>query len=582
MINYGFNIKVGGNATATMKKLVALSKQLDTAFKKYSTSTVKSTDNIAKAMQRVSGVFSKQVNSMQKDLAKLDRSMSRINNRFVSINETLRQRPALSAALSGNVFGGFRSGVLGRLTAGFGAYELGRGVLNAGMSEEDMIARLTFALKDKDKAIAMNQQLTEFGRKAPIPIRSIREQAALLAPVFKDETMKYFRMLGDVVAGSGGDFGNIAYNFAQIKSMGRTYGIDLRQFAMQNIPIWEELAKVIGVTTDEVQLLSSSGKITFDIVEKAFENMTKEGGVYFEGAIAKANTFKGVWQIIANKLEDIFVKLFKKIRPLLKQFSDWVEKMIDSFDEWWPKVEVFGKMAIKIGVATAAFRVLNGVIQGCNSAIKILTSTSKLNPIILGLGSVVALMETVKNLRAQLFIGSGQVDEKANEYAGKYTPEQLQYEKTAAEGELAELEKIEKHVPGFLQGAFNKYYVSTGNRLDALNKAYKIKVPEIPKVSADKTEGTANTQEAEEWEKKMAKLREELRKELDKLNKTTSSGSFHGNGISGVSGKLVNFNITAPIVQINGDATDHKYTPEEMARIAADEFLLILKQVHVD
>ena len=36
-------------------------------------------------------------------------------------------------------------------------------------------------------------------------------------------------MLGDVVSGSGGDFGNIAYNFAQIKSMGRTYGIDLRR-----------------------------------------------------------------------------------------------------------------------------------------------------------------------------------------------------------------------------------------------------------------------------------------------------------------------------------------------------------------
>ena len=44
----------------------------------------------------------------------------------------------------------------------------------------------------------MNNELKAFARRAPIPIQDMRQQAAMLAPVFGDQTMKYFKMLGDV------------------------------------------------------------------------------------------------------------------------------------------------------------------------------------------------------------------------------------------------------------------------------------------------------------------------------------------------------------------------------------------------
>lgn len=57
--------------------------------------------------------------------------------------------------------------------------------------------------------------------------------------------------------------------------------MDIRQFAGRGIPIYEELAKVLGVTKDEVSNLVTEGKVGFAEVEKAFQNMTGKAGTYY-------------------------------------------------------------------------------------------------------------------------------------------------------------------------------------------------------------------------------------------------------------------------------------------------------------
>lgn len=154
---------------------------------------------------------------------------------------------------------------------------------------------------------------------------------------------------------------------------------------MQNIPIWQELAKVLNVPVEKMEEISTSGKITFDVVAKAFENMTKEGGIYFGAMEARAHTFRGQWQIIGNKMQEIWVKFFEKARPYLQQFSDWVEKTIESFDEWWPKLQFWGKLAIKIGAVVLAFKTLAEAIGIAKMAMTAFTVAANLNPVILAL-----------------------------------------------------------------------------------------------------------------------------------------------------------------------------------------------------
>ena len=370
MIDYGVKINVGGNAPTVMGQLFTISQKLDAIMQKLNSMSSKLGDT-----------FRRTGTSAQQATQKAESGFKRVST---AIGDARQKLDKLNFG-----FHGLGSKLAG-LGLSIGAVDIGRRIINAGGNEEDILARLEFALKDRGKAIAMNSELKAFARRTPIPIQDMRQQAAMLAPVFGDQTMKYFKMLGDVVSGSGGDFGNIAYNFAQIKSMGRTYGIDLRQFAMQNIPIWQELAKVLNVPVEKMEEISTSGKITFDVVAKAFENMTKEGGIYFGAMEARAHTFRGQWQIIGNKMQEIWVKFFEKARPYLQQFSDWVEKQIESFDEWWPKLQFWGELAVKIGAVVLAFKTLAGVIGIAKIAMTAFTVAANLNPIILALGTVAA------------------------------------------------------------------------------------------------------------------------------------------------------------------------------------------------
>ena len=302
MIDYGVKINVGGNAATVMGQLFTISQKLDAIMQKLNSMSSKLGDTY-----RRTGTYAQQATQ------KAESGFKRVST---AIGDARQKLDKLNFG-----FHGLGSKLAG-LGLSIGAVDIGRRIINAGGTEEDALARLRFALKDEGKARAMLGDLKQMGRTMPIAISDIYKQAGFLAPVFKENTQKYLKMFADVVAGSGGDFGNIAFNFAQIKQLGRSQGIDLKQFAYQNIPIFEELSKLIGKSTEEILKMSTEGKISFDIVAKAFENMTKEGGIYFGAVEARAKTFRGQWQIIANKLEEIWVKFFEKARPYLQQFSD--------------------------------------------------------------------------------------------------------------------------------------------------------------------------------------------------------------------------------------------------------------------
>ena len=92
------------------------------------------------------------------------------------------------------------------------------------------------------------------------------------------------KLLGDLALGDNEKLQRFAVNLGQISSIGRAYTVDLKQFAMAGIPIFEALAKVMGTSTAEVLRLAEQGKVTYPIVIKAINELTKEGASFFNGA----------------------------------------------------------------------------------------------------------------------------------------------------------------------------------------------------------------------------------------------------------------------------------------------------------
>lgn len=547
MIDYGVKINVGGNAPTVMGQLFTISQKLDAIMQKLNSMSSKLGDTY-----RRTGTYAQQATQ------KAESGFKRVST---AIGDARQKLDRLNSG-----FHGLGSKLAG-LGLSIGSVDIGRRIINAGGNEEDILARLEFALKDRGKAIAMNNELKAFARRAPIPIQDMRQQAAMLAPVFGDQTMKYFKMLGDVVSGSGGDFGNIAYNFAQIKSMGRTYGIDLRQFAMQNIPIWQELAKVLNVPVEKMEEISTSGKITFDVVAKAFENMTKEGGIYFGAMEARAHTFRGQWQIIGNKMQEIWVKFFEKARPYLQQFSDWVEKQIENFDELWPKIKLAGEL-----IATYfSVKVLANFISSLNTIRKTLVAISsiKLTGVLTQFGTIGGILKGIGGPLAAILAFFGLINYGHGNASGQgYQAMSLEELKAERERLIALRDKpvakdlqnvTDEEFANIHRNATNKTSSDTSSKIDEIERVIKQK--EAFSAFRDSTSGVNSAMGG-----------------ISDINTDLSPRGVSGNG--GIKNFQITFN--SPVVQIDDKHVEgEKYTPEQLGQTAAKEFVNILTQIAV-
>lgn len=547
MIDYGVKINVGGNAPTVMGQLFTISQKLDAIMQKLNSMSSKLGDT-----------FRRTGTSAQQATQKAESGFKRVST---AIGDARQKLDRLNFG-----FRGLGSRLAG-LGLSIGAVDIGRRIINAGGNEEDILARLEFALKDRGKAIAMNNELKAFARRTPIPIQDMRQQAAMLAPVFGDQTMKYFKMLGDVVSGSGGDFGNIAYNFAQIKSMGRTYGIDLRQFAMQNIPIWQELAKVLNVPVEKMEEISTSGKITFDVVAKAFENMTKEGGIYFGAMEARSHTFRGQWQIIGNKMQEIWVKFFEKARPYLQQFSDWVEKQIENFDELWPKIKLAGEL-----IATYfSVRVLANFISGLNTIRKTLVAISsiKLTGVLTQFGTIGSILKGIGGPLAAILAFFGLINYGHGNASGQgYQAMSLEELKAERERLIALRDKpAAKDLKNVTDEEFANIHRNVTNKTSS---DISSKIDEIDRVMKQKEAFSAFRDSVSGVNSAMGGISD--------VNTDLSPRGVSGNG--GIKNFQITFN--SPVVQIDDNHVDgEKYTPEQLGQTAAKEFVNILTQIAV-
>lgn len=547
MIDYGVKINVGGNAPTVMGQLFTISQKLDAIMQKLNSMSSKLGDT-----------FRRTGTSAQQATQKAESGFKRVST---AIGDARQKLDKLNFG-----FHGLGSKLAG-LGLSIGAVDIGRRIINAGGTEEDALARLRFALKDEGKARAMLGDLKQMGRTMPIAISDIYKQAGFLAPVFKENTQKYLKMFADVVAGSGGDFGNIAFNFAQIKQLGRSQGIDLKQFAYQNIPIFEELSKLIGKSTEEILKMSTEGKISFDIVAKAFENMTKEGGIYFGAVEARAKTFRGQWQIIANKLEEIWVKFFEKARPYLQQFSDWVEKQIENFDELWPKIKLAGEL-----IATYfSVKVLANFISSLNTIRKTLVAISsiKLTGVLTQFGTIGGILKGIGGPLAAILAFFGLINYGHGNASGQgYQAMSLEELKAERERLIALRDKpvakdlqnvTDEEFANIHRNATNKTSSDTSSKIDEIERVIKQK--EAFSAFRDSTSGVNSAMGG-----------------ISDINTDLSPRGVSGNG--GIKNFQITFN--SPVVQIDDKHVEgEKYTPEQLGQTAAKEFVNILTQIAV-
>ena len=240
-------------------------------------------------------------------------------------------------------------------------------------------------------------ELVDIAAKTPFDLQGVASSAKqMLAYGSSAESVgKELVMLGNVAAGVGAQLGDIAYLYGTLRTQGRAYAVDIRQFAGRGIPIYEELAKVMGVTKDEVSDLVSQGKVGFKEVEQAFQNMTKEGGMYFNLMQEQSKSLTGQISNLGDAWDSMLNEMGKKGEGVFYTAISAAKSLVENYEKVGMVIEgliiTYGayKTALMANIALEKIQAANRLasIKGV-TAMKMVTdlmtgSVAKLNKVLM-------------------------------------------------------------------------------------------------------------------------------------------------------------------------------------------------------
>jgi len=199
--------------------------------------------------------------------------------------------------------------------------------------------RLTFdkLLGSKNVGGELMSSLRDFSVRTPFEPEDVFKASKLLLSfglVAKDQ-MKTLKMLGDVASVSGKPLEELAFIYGKVFSRGRAQAREMNQLIRAQIPITREVAKVMGVAENQIADLTRNGKVGFEDVKKALENLTGEGGQFFNMTLDSSKTLEGRWSTLVGVLKDAgdaFANLFdSETRGGLELLIRAAEAASDSF-----------------------------------------------------------------------------------------------------------------------------------------------------------------------------------------------------------------------------------------------------------
>ena len=220
-----------------------------------------------------------------------------------------------------------------------------------------------------EQANELINQLAQTAASTPFDLQGIASSAKnMLAYGFAaDQVNDTIVRLGNVAAGLSQPLGDIVYLYGTLKASGRVTNIDIRQFANRGIPIYEELAKVLGKSVSEINNLVSAGKVGFPDIEQAFQNMTNKGGKFYNLMEEQSKSLTGQISNLQDNIDMMFNELGKSSEGVLSSGIKAVSYLVENYEKVG---KVIAGLIATYGVYRAAVITNIALTQGWAAATK--------------------------------------------------------------------------------------------------------------------------------------------------------------------------------------------------------------------
>ena len=181
---------------------------------------------------------------------------------------------------------------------------------------------LTDSVEDTNKII---EELQDFGAVTPFTSSELIEQTKRLKAFgFEtEELVDTTKRLSEVAGATGADLNGIATAFGQIRAKGKLAQEENLQLLERGVDITTELKRITGLQGEAFEKAQRQGKIGADLVNQALINLTNEGGAFFGGATAQADTLNGKLSTLEDTIDTLARTIGKELEEEIKDVLDF-------------------------------------------------------------------------------------------------------------------------------------------------------------------------------------------------------------------------------------------------------------------
>lgn len=305
---------------------------------------------------------------------------------------------------------------LGKLAASmglaFGAKELVQNIVKIRGEFQQLDVAFRTMLGSAEKADALMSQLVRTAATTPFDLQGVAQGAKQLLAygIAAEDVNDTLVRCGDVAAGLSIPLSDLVYLYGTTMTQGRMFTQDLRQFQGRGIPIAEELAKVLGTTTDKLGDMVTAGRVTSDVFQQAFNNMTSAGSRFGGLMDEQSKTITGQISNIEDAIDVMFNKLGQQSEGIINTTLSGVSYVVEHYEQFGRMllglVATYGAykaavmtVAAAQGWATAAEAIHYNWLVLIERAQKLLNATMLSNPYVLvatAIAGVVAALASMK------------------------------------------------------------------------------------------------------------------------------------------------------------------------------------------
>lgn len=319
-------------------------------------------DNVGKTTESVFKNVTKNISNS------FDGVSARIKDTRKQLEELQRTRDATTRQTSGG--GGFLGGMLRQampVVGIAGALALGGQALSAGLNAQARQASFN-VLAGTEQGTKLNAGLTKYAQDS-IYGTEVHDNAKTMLGfgIAAKDVLPNIKMLGDVAMGDANKLQSLTLAFSQVRSAGKLTGGDMIQFINAGFNPLNEIAKMTGKSMGTLKDEMSKGAISADMVQKAFEQATGKGGMFYKMADTIAQTDFGKWQAFQGQLDGLIEKIGGKLAPILGSLlSNYLVPFLNVLQDVgheamdlvkWVKqnADYIGLLAVVVGTASLAY-----------------------------------------------------------------------------------------------------------------------------------------------------------------------------------------------------------------------------------